>query len=172
MISVESIWKKIKPLLLNGEEIDFVSQIKYLGMTVISDPNSTFAAESDLRSFYRVANSVLNVLNKPDEAVLMQLLFSNCVPTISYGCAVKDYSAKELSDCNTAINDAIRKIFSFKRWQSTRTLRECFGYPSLHEIFAKAKTKFHLQIGNHRNYVLSSLLAISLIEEEDEEAIS
>ena len=161
--------EKIEPLLLNGAEIDFVSQIKYLGMTVKSDPNFTFAAESDLRSFYRASNSVLNVLKKPDEAVQMQLLFTNCVPTITYGCAVKDYSAREMSDCNTAINDAIRKIFSFQRWQSTRALREAFDYPSLHEIFAKAKSKFQFSIGNHRNTVLSSLLAISLIEEEDEE---
>ena len=74
-----------------------------------------------------------------------------------------------MSDCNTAINDAIRKVFSFNRWQSTRTLRESFGYSSLHEMFAKAKKKFHLSLSKHTNTVLSALFAISLIEEEEED---
>ena len=160
---------KIEPLHLNGAEIDFVSHIKYLGMTIKSDPDFTFTAESDLRSFYRASNSVLNVLEKPDEAVQMQLLFSNCVPTITYGCAVKEYTAREMTDCNTALNDAIRKIFSYQRWQSTRALREGFGYCSLHEIFAKAKKKFQLSLVHHSNTVLSSLYVISTIEEDDEE---
>ena len=161
--------EKIEALRLNGAEISFVSQIKYLGMTIKSDPNFAFYAEADLRSFYRAANSVLNVLHKPDEAVLMQLLFTNCIPTITYGCAVKEYSSREMSDCNTAVNDAIRKIFSFQRWQSTRELREHFGYPSLHESFAKEKNKFRLSLENHSNLVLSSLFLITAVVEEDEE---
>ena len=162
---------KIKPLHLNGSEIDFVSQIKYLGMNIQSSPDLTFMAESDLRSFYRSANSVLNVLKKPDEAVQMQLLYTNCIPTISYGCAIKEYTARVMSDCNTAVNDAIRKIFTYQRWQSTRTLRESFGYLSLHEIFAKAKNKFHMSLPYHPNTVLSSLHMINgnLLEEENKE---
>ena len=99
----------------------------------------------------------------------MQLLFTNCIPMITYGCAVKKYSSREMSDCNTAVNDAIRKNFSFQRWQSTRELREHFGYPSLHESFAKAKNKFRLSLENHSNFVLSSLFLITAVVEEDEE---
>ena len=133
--------EKIEALRRNGAEISFVSQIKYLGMTIKSDPNFAFYAEANLRSFYCAANSVLNLLHKP-EAVLMLLLFTNCIPTITYSCAVKDYSSCEMSDCNAAVNDAIRKIFSFQHWQSKRELRGHLGYPSLHEFFAKAKNKF------------------------------
>ena len=159
----------LKPLELNGTKIDFVSQIKYLGMTIISNPTFTFTAEPDLRSFYRASNSVLNVLTKPDEAVQMQLLFTNCVPTLSYGCSIKDYSSREMSDCNTAVNNAIRRIFSFRRWESTRDLRENFGYPSLHEIFSKAKQKFRLSVANHSNTVLSSLSKINITNQDKDE---
>ena len=48
------------------------------------------------------------------------------------------------------------------------TFNHAFGYPSLHDIFAEAKSNFRLSIGNRRNTVMSSLLAISPIEEEDE----
>ena len=73
---------EIKPLQLNGSEIAFVSQIKYLGMNIESNPDLIFTADSDLRSFYRSANSVLNVLKKPDEAVQMQLLYTNFAAVI------------------------------------------------------------------------------------------
>ena len=119
----------LEPLQLNGAKIDFVRQIKYLGMTIVSNPAFSFTAEPDLRSFYRASNSVLNVLTKPNEAVQMQLLFTNCVPTLSYGCSIKDYSSREMSDCNTAVNNAIRRIFSYNKWESTRSFTREFWLP-------------------------------------------
>ena len=159
----------LEPLRLNGTDIEFVSQIIYLGMTIVSNPTFSFTAEPDLRSFYRASNLVLNVLAKPDEAVQMQLLFTNCVPTLSYGCSIKDYSSRQMSDCNIAVNNAIRRIFSFNKWESTRTLREQFGYPSLYEIFSKAKDKFRLSIANHSNAVLSSLSLINITNQDEDE---
>ena len=49
-------YEKVESLYLNGAEITFVSQIKYLGMTISSEPNFAFNAEADLRSFYRASN--------------------------------------------------------------------------------------------------------------------
>ena len=159
----------LEPLQLNGAKIDFVKQMKYLGMTIVSNPAFSFTAEPDLRSFYRASNSVLNVLTKPNEAVQMQLLFTNCVPTLSYGCSIKDYSSREMSDCNTAVNNAIRRIFSYNKWESTRSLRENFGYPSLYETFSKAKDKFRLSIANHSNTVLSFLSTINITNQDEDE---
>ena len=114
---------------------EIVDKIRYLGATLTSCSSFSFSAENDLRTFYRSANSILNVLNKPDELTLMHLLFTNCVPILTYACAVKDFSSREMSSCNTALNDAIRKIFSFNRWESVRHLREGCGYKSLYEIY-------------------------------------
>ena len=87
------------------------------------------------------SNSILNVLKKPDDVVQMHLLYTNCVPTLSFASAVKEYPSRSMNDCNTALNDAIRKIFSFSRRESVRDLRMSFGYLSLTEIFANAKRK-------------------------------
>ena len=76
------------------------------------------------------------------ENVLMQLLYTNCVSILTYGCAAKEFSASEMSSCNTAINMAIRKIFSYSRWESVRLLRQMSGFDSIYEIFEKAKSKF------------------------------
>ena len=136
----------IKPLAIGDGNIDFVDGIKYLGTNINSDPSLSFSHEEDLRSFYRAANSVLNQFHAPDESVQMHLLYAHCVPCFIYASAMKDYSGRQMSDCTTALNDAIRKIFSFQRWESVRVLREGFGYSALSEIFARAKRKFDLSL--------------------------
>ena len=129
----------LKAILINNIEVDYVEKIKYLGVTISSEPAFTFSADADLRSFYRSVNSILNVVKKPDEAIQMYLLYTNCVPIVTYACQVKEFSARQMSLCNTALNDAIRKVFTYQRWESVRLLRESLGYKSLYEIFAISK---------------------------------
>ena len=132
----------IKPLELNAAVIDFVDEWQYLGTTITAGKNFSFTARKDLTSFYRAVNSVLNVLDSAHEHTLMNLLYTNCIPILSYACSVKEYPASEMTDCNTAINSAIRKIFGINMWQSVRDLRKDSGFRSIYEIFAKAKSKF------------------------------
>ena len=94
----------------------------------------------------------------------MHLSYANCVPMLSYACAVKEYSARELMDCNTAVNDAIRKIFSFNRWESVRSLRKDLGFKSITEIFAEAKLKFLNCVPHHCNPIINRLRIINQIE--------
>ena len=72
----------------------------------------------------------------------MQLLYTCCIPILSYASAVKVYSSRQMQDCNTAIDDALRLVFGFNRWESVRLLRESFGSKSLVEIFAMTKLEF------------------------------
>ena len=144
--------------------MDFVTSIRYLGTTIESNPGFTFSSAPDLQSFYRSVNSILNVIKKPDDITQMHLLFANCVPFLSYVSAVKEYPSWEMLDCNTAVNDAIRKVFSFHRWESVRELRNGFGYKSLTEIFVNAKEKFQRSLGTHVNPILSHLCRINSLD--------
>ena len=153
---------RLKPIILNGTAINVVNQIKYLGTSIVSNPALSFLARPDLQSFYRSANSILNVLKKPDVLVQMHLLYANCVPILSYASSVKEYSAREMMDCNTAVNDAIRKIFSYNRWESVRELRNGCGYKSLTEIFAIAREKFQNSLCSHANSIVCRLHSINL----------
>ena len=153
-------YSKIRSLTISGNSIEFVERIRYLGTTIISDRSLSFSNVDDLRSFYRASNSVLNNLHRPDETIQMQLLYSHCIPCFSYACAMKEYSSRQMTECTVALNDAIRKIFSFNRWESVRALREGFGYPCLTEIFAKAKKKFFDSLSRHSNSTLVQLHAI------------
>ena len=84
----------------------------------------------------------------------MHLLFSNCVPRLTYGAAVKELNGVESNQYNVALNNAIRRIFGFRQWQSIRQLREVYVFDSMEMMFAKAKKRFHDSLPNHLNGVL------------------
>ena len=143
-----------KPILINDKVIEYAISVKYLGVTIVSDRGLTFSATKDIQTFYRAANSILTSLNKPNVTVQMQLLYSNCVPILSYACNVKTFSAQEMRDCNTAVNNAIRKIFSFQRWESVQFFCDGFQMKSIYELFQIASKKFRLSLPYHPNSVL------------------
>ena len=92
----------------------------------------------------------------------MHLLFSNCVPKLTYGAAVKQLNAIETRQYNVALNNVIRRIFGFRHWQSIRQLREVYGYDSIEVMFAKAKKRFYDSLSNHQNGVLRFLSTLQV----------
>ena len=150
------------PLLLGCCPMEFVSEYKYLGVWISSDKGLCFSATNVIRSFHRAANSIFHGQVKLDKQVLMRLLYSNCVPIITYACAVKEYSAADMHRCNVAVNNAIRKIFSFAVWQSIRHLRISYGYKSIYELFENAKRKFLCDASRSMNEVVLHLATLSL----------
>ena len=149
------------PLSLNNSNLEFTHEYKYLGVTICSEKGRLFPATQTVRSFHRAANSILHSPVKPDERVLLRLLYSNCVPIITYACSVKEYSSSDMYRCHVAINNAIRRIFSFATWQSIRHLRIQHGYKSIYELFAAAQNKFMVNASVSANKVVS-LLASSV----------
>ena len=117
-----------------------------------------------LASFFCSANTILNVLNKPSEQVLLNLMYTNCVPILTYACEVKSYTSREMMRFDVALNDCIRKIFTFNRWESTRELRRSFGYDSISEIYAKRQRNFFSCLRLTGNPVLIKLRSLTLSE--------
>ena len=130
------------PLSLHNLPLEFVSEYRYLGVTFQASKQLTFSATEVIRSFHRAANSILFSRVKPNQSVLMKLLYANCVPIISYACSVREFSASDMYRCHVAVNNAIRRIYSYAVWQSIRHLRISNGYKSICEMFSLAKTKF------------------------------
>ena len=87
----------------------------------------------------------------------MRLLYSYSVPILTYDGEVKAFSHSDMGRCNTALNDAIRRIFSFHRWESIRTLRSEFGYKDLTTTFAIRRRKFMAMLSHMDNKTVTSL---------------
>ena len=149
----------VEPLYLNSQPIEYVIEWDYLGTTVVSGKVFSFSPASDLRSFYRAANSVLSAHShrRPNEMVQMRLLYSMCVPVLTYAADVKEFSSGDMHNCNVALNDAIRRIFSFHRWESPRTLRQQLKLPNVYEIFHSRKLRFMMKCQRSSNQVIAYL---------------
>ena len=148
------------PLTLNNAPLEFVKEFKYLGVLIKSENGFFCSGKKPRTAFYRSSNSILNVIKKPSQPVLMKLLYTICVPNLTYACEVTNYHYREKESLHVALNDAIRRIFSYHRWESIKTLRESFGYQSITEIFAKRKAKFEAllpSIGNQTLVALSNI---------------
>ena len=76
------------------------------------------------------------------------------MPTITYAAEVKQLTANDMRVLNTAVNDAIRRIFSFSRWESERMLRMSHSYDSIYEIFEKRRLAFSHGLSCHPNKTL------------------
>ena len=110
------------PITLNAAPLEMVDRYKYLGVTVMTSNGFLCSAEKSRSAFFRSANSILRVAGKPSEAVLMKLLYSVCVPNVTYACEVTDFKRKDIEALHVAVNDAIRRIFSYNRWESIKDL--------------------------------------------------
>ena len=62
-----------------------------------------------------------------------------------------------MHNCNVALNDAIRRIFSYNRWESIRALRQQFGYSDLTTTFAKRRRSFLAKISLMQNETVLAL---------------
>ena len=87
---------EIAPLNLYGQPIQFVKEWVYLGTTIVSGKSFSFSAAADLRAFYRSSNSILSALRKPNVRVQINLLYSNCIPSLSYAADVKVFSYDDI----------------------------------------------------------------------------
>ena len=147
---------------LQGVLLDYVPSCKYLGFHIVSHTHLKMSINEDLCRFFASANSILNGMVKPKENILLQLLFSNCIPRLTYGAAVKDLNSSEKQQVNVAVNNAIRRIFGFRQWQSIRQLREFYGFKPIEVIFATAKRRFTDGMTNHSNDLLRFLSSLEL----------
>ena len=80
-----------------------------------------------------------------------------------YASEVKEFSAVDMRRCHVALNNAIRKVFSYAVWQSIRDLRKSYGYKCIYEIFASTKAKFMANASSSSNLIVSHLATPSNI---------
>ena len=142
---------------LHGEPILFVNEWKYLGLIISKGKCFSILPTNDLRNFYASFNSLYNAHTRPSETVLMHLLYTTCIPNLTYAADIKEFSSSDMSRCNTAVNDAIRKIYGFNRWESIRDFRIGLGYPDLYSLFNQRRSSFTAKLPTLNNHVLSHL---------------
>ena len=149
-------------LKMYGKELSFADELNYLGVTVVAGSSFSSSHVKPLIRFRSSVNAILNVPTRSSEPMLMKLLYSICVPHLTYSCEVISYASRQMQPLNVAMNDSIRRIFGYNRWESVRHLRTSFCYPSIEEMFASRSRKFHSRLTSISNLTLHRLAELDL----------
>ena len=92
----------------------------------------------------------------------MELLYIHCVPILSFGAEVKALTGAQMRQLSVALNSAIRRIFTFRRYESIRFLREYHSFKSIEILFAEARDRFLIALANHPNLTVRFLYFVAL----------
>ena len=84
------------------------------------------------------------------------------MPNITYACDIDTNNHKDKESMHVAVNDAIRKIYSYNRWESVKELRKSQGFLSITEIFAQRKLSFEQNLPGIGNKMLTVLSRVWL----------
>ena len=101
-----------KNLIINGKEISWVDEIRFLGVTICNDNIFKCKWEDAKKKFYCYTNVILGRISTSAPVnVLLKLIDSQSVPHLLYGISATTLSTKELKSFSYAYNSIFAKIF-------------------------------------------------------------
>jgi len=115
-------------LFLNQQPVMWTDTFRYLGVQFLCGNTIEADVVPVQRQFYAACNSILTSWSSGTcDPVKVQLVKSYCLPLLVYcirALRLKRSTVQHLSVC---WNDAFRKIFHYKRFQSVKMLQIQFG---------------------------------------------
>ena len=138
--------KKLEPthkLMLNGAEIEWVLEWKYLGFVLRSGRTFSCSVKDKLKSFYRSLNGILRVEGKSDAMILLSLIETHCLPILTYGMEVIHLTQQdERRSLRVAYNAIFRKIFGYRIFESVTNLQHSLGRQTWEELIESSCRNF------------------------------
>ena len=111
------------PMVVNGQNLSWVDEIKYLGVYIKSGKSFACNWQAARSSFYRSINSILGVLgSRPAIQVALALTRASCVPILTYGLSALSLSSSEISHFAYVYNFIFVKLFHVKE---KNTIEQC-----------------------------------------------
>jgi hypothetical protein len=104
------------------------------------------------RKFYSAMNCILVKCRGVAEPVKLHLVQSFCLPLLTYCFGALDYTKSELMELNTCWNDAFRKIFGYKRFESVKEFMYFCGVLDLKHVYDLARFKFVISLDRKLPY--------------------
>ena len=80
---------------LNGSQISFESEWKYLGVVLKSGTRFGCSIVERVKSFYRSLNSILRVEGRSNDMAMLRLIEAHCVPILCYAIEMTDVANRD-----------------------------------------------------------------------------
>ena len=132
----------------SGDIINWVDQIRYLGVHIVAAKKFKISLEEHVRSFYRAANNIfMKVAGCASEECLVKLIFSKCVPILLYGLEVCNLQKSQLRYLDFICTRTVMKIFKTKDTSIVRSCMMEFGLSTFSTSVEERTRKFLCRLG-------------------------
>ena len=143
--AILSVGQKLsqKPLLfIASQPITWVDRCKYLGVTFIARSSLVVDVLPVQRKFYAAVNSIFSRSSGIDEMVKVHLVQSFCLPLLTYGFGALELNSNAIRVLGVCWNDAFRKVFNYRRWESVKMLQHFCGCLDFVHMYDLARLRF------------------------------
>jgi hypothetical protein len=144
-------------LVLGSESIQWVKELKYLGLFFISDRKFKIDISVAIKRFYASANAIFCHSKYVSEHVKLRLMESFVLPLLTYSLESINLPTAQMRQLNVCWNNVYRKIFNMHKWESVKDIQFYSGRIDLCHMLHMRKLNFfgRLLYGSHNNSVLS-----------------
>ena len=143
---------------LSGNHIDFVQEVKYLGVLLNSSMKTSIDVSRQTRKFYAQANMLLRNFRYCGREVKCMLLKSFC--TNMYCCPLWfNSTSSSIKKLKSSYNSVLRRLLCIRMPYSVSELFVSCGIPSFYELLRKCIFDFSERIGKNTNSIIEACLS-------------
>ena len=118
---------------LSGCILPWVSELRYLGIHIVSSRQFKISLQAAKRHFYRAANSIFGKIGRiASEEVIIQMIQTKCIPVLLYGLEACPVATSDLRSLDFVINRFFMKLFLTSDINVVKDCQEyfCVSLPS------------------------------------------
>ena len=94
----------------DGNNPQWVNEIRYLGIFIVSHVSFRCSTDHAKRSFYRAAKAIFAKVGRfASEEVILELILKKCLPILTYGLEVCALPKKVLQSLDFTVNRVLMK---------------------------------------------------------------
>ena len=115
----------------SGHSLPWVTNMRYLGIFIISSHIFRCSLDHAKRSYYRSLNAIFGKIGgSASEEVVLQLVSSKCLPILLYGLEACFLTLSDIRSLGFAVNRLLMKLFKTVNMEIIQDCRDYFNFRS------------------------------------------
>ena len=132
-------------LILGGDKLDWVDEVKYLGVVFNAGKKLTVDVNVNCRKFLGASFAILQKCKYLSEEILCKLILTNCLPMLLYGIDSICLKVEQVRKMSVVFNTVFRRIFHMSRFSSMRLIYSYIGTKTLDYLYHERLISLHSQ---------------------------
>ena len=152
-----------EPLTVCNDSLQFVSEMKYLGVYISAGTHFSFNITKLKTKFYAALNGILSKCrNSMNEMVTLRLVNAFCRPILLYGCDCVPLCKTFIDSLTHSWNRIYYKVFKVSDTENISAIQSYMNDTAINDDICKCRKRFLSRIKCSNNSVMCTL-ALAII---------